>query len=93
MDDILKSYVLLNFYFYIQKEHYPDSYQKMVSFSSKKKSEQNGFAEEFARDVEAQEGRQDVKVKLEVDISTELAAADLIKSGVLDHLLEGYYSG
>jgi hypothetical protein len=31
----------------------------------------------------------DVKVKMEIDICTELAAADLIKSGALDHLLEG----
>jgi hypothetical protein len=61
----------------------------MQFYTSRKKSEQNGFAEEFARDIEFREGRQDVKVKMEIDICTELAAADLIKSGALDHLLEG----
>ena len=61
----------------------------MQSYTSRKKSEQNGFAEGFARDIEIKEGRQDVKVKMEIDICTELAAADLIKSGALDHLLEG----
>lgn len=64
----------------------------MLSYTSRKKSEQNGFAEEFARDIERREGRQEVRVKIEVDTSTEERAADLIKSGALDHLLKGFYT-
>lgn len=48
--------------------------------STRKKSDLNASAEMFARDIENQEGRSQVKVKLEIAETTEKAAIQLIKS-------------
>ena len=78
--------------FLIQKENYPDIYNHMNSAAStKKKSEQNASAEEFAQDCMKRDGRGQIKVKLEIDPKTEAIAANLLsQSGITrDSFLEG----
>lgn len=79
-------------YFFIQKENYPDIYNHMNSAAStKKKSEQNASAEEFAQDCMKRDGQGQIKVKLEIDPKTEAIAANLLsQSGITrDSFLEG----
>lgn len=72
------------------KENHPDIYSHMNANTTKKKSEQNASAEEFALDCMKRDGQGKIKVKLEIDHATETLAANLLsKSGItVDTFLE-----
>ncbi|XP_056008299.1 uncharacterized protein LOC125665584 isoform X2 [Ostrea edulis] len=65
------------------REHHKDIYEHMALNSSKKKSEQNASAEEFAADCMKKDGQGKIRVKLEIDSATEAVAANLLsQSGI-----------